>query len=81
MEKDDIQENIKVFCRLRPELPEDNSQESQFYLTSQGNTDGYSSVTQTNSDGSIKYYSSGTKKEFQFKFDGVFEKDSNQDHV
>lgn len=33
MDEDFISEHIKVFCRLRPDLPEDSGGDNDFYLT------------------------------------------------
>jgi hypothetical protein len=45
MDQDFISEHIRVFCRLRPDLPEDSSGESDFYLTSASKCTHLSAIT------------------------------------
>ena len=33
MDQESIAEHIRVYCRLRPDLPEDSGGDSDFYLT------------------------------------------------
>jgi hypothetical protein len=81
MEQDNnINEHIKVFCRIRPELPEDNNSENQFYITGDG-SESTSSITQSTNDGKIIYNSANMKKEYEFKVDGIFDQKTQQDKV
>eukprot|EP00602_Paraphysomonas_sp_CaronLab_P003698 CAMPEP_0185031642 /NCGR_PEP_ID=MMETSP1103-20130426/19224_1 /TAXON_ID=36769 /ORGANISM="Paraphysomonas bandaiensis, Strain Caron Lab Isolate" /LENGTH=602 /DNA_ID=CAMNT_0027567223 /DNA_START=94 /DNA_END=1899 /DNA_ORIENTATION=+ len=87
MESESISEHIRVYCRLRPELPEDPSSgfseregEGEFYLTG-GASEGGAAITASSEDGACTYFSSTSKREHKFKVDGFFGPDTSQSKI
>ena len=75
-----ISEHIRVYCRQKPELPEDipsaagpnDNGASGVYLTGAGDKgDSSSELTWSVPESTCRYVASGSKNEQIFKFDGV----------
>lgn len=80
-----ISEHIRVFCRQKPELPEESpADDCAMYLTGDGGREGSvgSCVTWNTANGSCEYKSNvSTKANQTFTFDGVFGTDVSQQEV
>lgn len=85
-----ISEHIRVYCRQKPELPEDinpstslgDNASSGVYLTGAGDKgDSSSDLTWSVSESTCRYVASGSKSEQTFKFDGVLPFNITQETV
>jgi len=79
-----ISESIKVFCRVRPDMPEetaDTNEEDNIYLT--GNSDqesGGNRISNIDEEANqCSYFSSSSKSEQKFKMDGFFGPTTSQE--
>lgn len=83
---ENISENIKVFCRVRPDMPEESAvtnEEDNIYLT--GNSDqesGGNRISNIDEEANqCTYFSSSSKSEQKFKMDGFFGPGTAQETV
>ena len=82
-----VRETVRVFCRLRPDLPEDNgpADTSELYLTASKAIDlpgsGARAVVSHSEDGKVVYHSPALRKDSQFQFQGCFGPASSQHDV
>ena len=80
-----ISEHIRVFCRQKPDLPEESitpDEDGPIYLTGEANVTLEPCVIWNIDEGSCRYNAIGNSKNEQtFKFDGVFGPDVTQQRV
>ena len=77
----EIAENVRVYCRVRPDLPEDTTEEANFYVTGDGAESNNAIITTVDTGGLIEYFIPSTKKEHTFTFNGCYKGTNNQQKV